>query len=272
MAADSLGFTQPAVSGMLTRLRESFDRLNLDPIILCQGMLTRLRESFDDPLFVRTQHGIVPTLRALELAAPVKQILTEVEALLQPADFDPVTADFTLSIAATGYALQAVVVPFIAKLRRRAPGTRITIRPVERGHTKENFLRGDLDLALTTPDAVYPELRSRRLFDESYICAMRQDLPDAVASELSLERFCALDQVLVSYAGNRFWGVTDDALAKTGHARRFAMTVTSFMVLTEILRQIDLIAVVPRRLVAEAPGLKLCMPPLEVPGFTKIAL
>lgn len=42
-AAQRLALTQPAVS----------------------GMLTRLRDSFDDPLFVRTQRGIVPTLRAL---------------------------------------------------------------------------------------------------------------------------------------------------------------------------------------------------------------
>ena len=144
-------------------------------------------------------------MRAQELAGPVKQVLGDVEALLQPAVFDPATADLTLSIAATDYALQAVVVPFIAKLRRRAPGIRIAIRPVESGHTKEDFERGDLDLALTTPDAAYPELRSRRLFDETYICAMRKDHPDATTGVLSLERFCALDQVLVSYAGNRFW-------------------------------------------------------------------
>lgn len=61
-AAERLSLTQPAVS----------------------GMLTRLRESFDDPLFTRAQRGIVPTLRALELAAPVKAILSEVEGLLQP--------------------------------------------------------------------------------------------------------------------------------------------------------------------------------------------
>ncbi len=44
-AAARLAITQPAMS----------------------GMLTRLRESFDDPLFVRTQRGVVPTQRAQEL-------------------------------------------------------------------------------------------------------------------------------------------------------------------------------------------------------------
>lgn len=46
-------------------------------------MLTRLRDAFNDPLFIRAPHGMVPTLRAQALAAPVKQLLTDAETLLQ---------------------------------------------------------------------------------------------------------------------------------------------------------------------------------------------
>lgn len=49
-AAEKLSVSQPAVS----------------------GMLTRLRHSLNDQLFVRSQHGIVPTTRANELAGPIK--------------------------------------------------------------------------------------------------------------------------------------------------------------------------------------------------------
>lgn len=68
-AAQRLSLTQPAVS----------------------GMLNRLRDYFDDPLFSRTPHGIVPTLRAQQLAAPVKQILSDIDILLKPTQFDPLT-------------------------------------------------------------------------------------------------------------------------------------------------------------------------------------
>lgn len=181
-AAERLGFTQPAVS----------------------GMLTRLRESFDDPLFVRTQRGIVPTMRAAELSGPVKQILSDVETLLQPSVFEPSTAEFTVSIAATDYALQAVVVPFLAKLRPRAPGIRVAIRPVEDDRVQAQFERGDLDLALMTPESALPDLHAWRLFDETYVCAMDADHADGSATALSLDRFCALDHALISYAGERF--------------------------------------------------------------------
>ena len=89
LAARRLSLTQPAIS----------------------AMLTRLRESFGDPLFVRTQRGIEPTARALALEAPVKQLLADANALLEPQAFEPEVAAMTLTIAATDYALQAVVVP-----------------------------------------------------------------------------------------------------------------------------------------------------------------
>ena len=56
-----------------------------------------------------------------------------------------------------------------------------------------------------TREAALPELHSQHLFDESYVCALRADHPDATARALSIDRFCDL----VSYTGERFWGVTE---------------------------------------------------------------
>lgn len=235
------------------------------------GMLTRLRESFDDPLFVRTQRGVAPTQRALELAGPVKLVLSEIGALLQPPTFEPATASLTLSIAATDYALRAIAVPFLSALKRRAPHIRVAVRPIEDDRLQAQLERGDLDLALTTPESTPPDLHARHLFDEHYVCALRQDHPAAAGSRLSLEQFCALDHALVSYTGGGFRGVTDDALTKLGRERRVTLSVTSFLILPEVLRASDLVAVVPRRLVADRDGLTLFDPPIEIPGFTKVA-
>lgn len=246
-AAERLSLTQPAVS----------------------GMLTRLRDSFDDPLFTRAQRGIVPTLRALELAAPVKAILAEVEELLQPQQFDPLTAEMTLQIAATDYALRAVIVPFIARLRREAPGIRVAVVPVNNEILQEQFERGAVDLALLTPDTTPQELHTRHLFDEEYVCLLRDDHPLASAGPLTLDAFCALEHALVSYPGGNFSGVTDTALAALDRSRRVTVSVCSFLVLPEILRLSDLISVVPRRLAIPGAGLTQLPPPLTLPGFSK---
>lgn len=246
-AAERLSLTQPAVS----------------------GMLTRLRESFDDPLFTRAQRGIVPTLRALELAAPVKAILAGVDELLQPQQFDPLSAGMTLHIAATDYALRAVIVPFMARLKREAPGIRIVVVPVNNETLQDQFERGAVDMALLTPDTTPQELHSRRLFDEEYVCLLREDHPLLTAGPLTLDAFCALDHALVSYPGGSFSGVTDTALAALGLSRRVTLSICSFLVLPEILRLCDLISVVPRRLAIDDAGLTMLPPPLPIPGFTK---
>jgi DNA-binding transcriptional LysR family regulator len=248
-AAEKLGLTQPAVS----------------------GILTRLREAFDDPLFVRGPRGVTPTPRALKLAEPVRRVLGEIAALLQPERFEPATADFTLRIAATDYALQVLVLPFLVRLRQCAPNVRLAVSPAETERVADQFDAGEIDLALMTPETTPAGLFTRRLFDESYACALRADHPDAKAKKLSLARFCARDHALVSLSGQNFHGVTDEALAKLGQTRRVVLSVTSFLALAEALRATDLIAVAPRRLIAGCVGLALHDPPLALPGFVKIA-
>ena len=245
-AATRLSLTQPAVS----------------------GMLTRLREAFNDPLFIRAPHGMVPTLRAQALASPVKQLLTDAEALLQPAVFEPLNADFTWTIAATDYALKAVIVPFIAALKPLAPGIRVRIIPESPATLFAQTERGEVDIALLTPHSTPPDLHSRALYQEEYVCLMRADHPQA-AAPLTLDLFCELEHVLVSWQGDSFRGVTDDALATLGCSRRVGLSVSSFLVLPEVLAVSDMIAVVPRRLAKMASGMKISPPPLAIPGFTK---
>lgn len=249
-AALRLGLTQPAVS----------------------GMLSRLRERFDDPLFVRGRRGVTPTPRALALAEPVKRILSDVEALTRPAIFDPGQANFTLSIAATDYALQTIVLPFLPRLRALAPGVRVRARPIEATDVATLFESGDLDLALTTISDALPELHARRLFDEHYVGIAREGHPALAEGPFGLDAFCSLEHALVSYGGESFHGVTDEALAKLGRKRHVALSLSSFLVLADVIRTTDLVAVVPSRLVRAAAGLRSFAPPVAIPGFAKLAV
>ncbi len=245
-AASRLALTQPAVS----------------------GMLNRLRDYFNDPLFIRAPHGIVPTARAEELAAPVKRILADIDVLLQPVTFDPLTARLTFTLAATDYALRAVVVPFIAALKVQASGIRLRVVPVEPDRLAARLEQGKIDLALLTPHTTPDELHSRALYDERYVCMMRADHPDA-GKPLSLDRFCALEHVLVSYEGESFRGVTDDALEKVARMRHVGLSVSNFLVLPDVLAISDMIAVVPSRIADNQTGMFVCETPVPVPGFTK---
>ncbi len=249
-AASRLGVTQPAMS----------------------GMLTRLRENFGDPLFVRAQRGIVPTQRALEIAAPLRLIISEIAALHQPSAFDPANARLTFSIAATDYALRAIAVPFLSALKQQAPHIQVALVPVDDKQVQAQLERGDIDLALVTPDSTPPDLHARKLFDEHYVCVLRDGHPALQGRKrLTVNQLCELDHALVSYSGGGFRGVTDEALAKLGKQREVTLSVKSFLILPDILRASDMVAILPSRLVAGMPGLAVFKPPIEVAGFTKVA-
>ena len=80
-AGARLGYTQPTIS----------------------GMLTRLRDLFGDPLFVRAQRGLLPTPRAEALAVPLKQLLADSQRLVGRNVFDPTGAKVTFTIASNDY-------------------------------------------------------------------------------------------------------------------------------------------------------------------------
>lgn len=78
---------------------------------------------------------------------------------------------------------------------------------------ERSVTRAAARLALTQP-AVSGKLNHLRdYFDDPLF--IRTHHPDA-GKQLSLDRFCPLEHVLVSYEGESFHGVTDDGLVKTG--------------------------------------------------------
>ena len=248
-AAERLALTQPTVS----------------------GMLTRLRDLFDDPLFVRTQHGVLPTPRADALSGPVKALLASVEALVTPDEFDPASAELNFSISANDYMQIALVVPFIKSLRKQAPGIRLAIMPAYIAGLAEKLARGEVDLAVTIPEFADTGLPRSLLYTERYVCVARRDHP-LKGRKLSLEAFCRFDHVMVSPTGGSFSGPTDDALAALGASRRVSVSLPSFHVMLETIRTDDFLALVPERLLyGKMAGLKLFEPPVLVPDFDVIA-
>src|ERR1700750_2783302 len=55
-------------------------------------MLAKLREYLEDPLLVRTNYGMVPTDRAIEISEAGRGYLAGLESVLDPAKFNPAEA------------------------------------------------------------------------------------------------------------------------------------------------------------------------------------
>src|SRR5262245_29214395 len=249
-AAARLGYTQPTIS----------------------GMPARLRDLFGDPLFVRTQRGLLPTPRAQALAVPLKQLLADSHRLVTREIFDPANAKVTFSISSNDYMQHALLAPFVKVLRSEARQVRLAIAPAIIEGLGGALARGQIDLAVTIPEFAMSDLRSRLLYRERYVVAVRRQHPLARRGTMTVERFCGYDHVLVSPTGGSFEGPTDEALARLKLRRNVRYSVPSFLLIPEILQTDDLVALVPSRLLRESKKLAVLKPPIEVPGFDVIAV
>lgn len=243
-------------------------RLSLSQPAL-SSQLKQLRELFRDPLLLPAARGMTPTARAIELQGPLREMLATLGSLVaERQPFDPATATGTFRIAATDSIQAVVCVPLIARLRSLAPGIRVALFPANSARLGEQLASGELDLALVTPQSMPQSLKTRPLYDETFLCALRRGHP-AAARPLDLDAFCALDHALVSPAGGGFVGVVDEALGRLGRTRRVVVSLTSFLVAPQLVAESDLICTVPTRLARRWSGaLTVMAPPCEVGAFS----
>ncbi|MDX8510756.1 LysR family transcriptional regulator [Mesorhizobium captivum] len=242
-------------------------RLHLSqPAVSAQ--LNRLRHEFDDQLLIPAQRGMTPTVKAMELLDPLRQTLDQVRATLTShRKFDPTKANLTFAIACTDYLQAAVVKPLVVELRTRAPGVRVAIRNLDMSQLEAQMARGDVDLALMTPQAAPPSLRTRHLFDERYVLIGRRKHP-RLREGITVAEFAKLEQVIVSLDGGGFVTPVDSALAALGHKRNVVLSAASFLFVPEIVSHSDFVALVPERLVRDrADKLKIIDCPFPVEGF-----
>lgn len=234
--------------------------------------LGKLRAAFDDPLLLPGPRCMRPTARADALREPLRQALDMLgQAIAPPGPFDPAQAQHTWRVAASDYGGATILLPALAGLRTAAPGTRLALLGVPPLDIARRAELGEIDLAFHIAAEAPDGVRRRLLFGERYLLAGRAGHP-ALRSVPTLERFGALEHVVVSPDGGGFHAPTDAALARLGLARRVVLSVPHFMLLTAVLARTDLVALLPARLLADSPQLRAVEPPLAVPGFDMLML
>ncbi len=225
--------------------------------------LSRLREAFSDPLFTRTGHGVVPTLKATALAPQVEQLLQDLAALMDDSQaFDPATSRRVFRIAGGDTPSQTVLPALSAALTACGSGIRILWEPPGTWSLPERLSKGELDLAMVARIHLPQDMASITLHQDHYVYAMAIDHPQAKAP-LTLDLFCDIPQVFLGYGTSVLDDLIDETLRKTRHQRRAQIAVTSFGQILHLLTHSHLAAVLPNR-VAQAHAAALCIRPLPI--------
>jgi DNA-binding transcriptional LysR family regulator len=244
-AAQRLGMSQPAAS----------------------RALGRLRSLLSDALLVEGAGGYTLSARAEELRPALRRLLAGVGAMLEPGSFDPATATGRLRLAMTDLHASVLGPPLIARLAAEAPALDLDL--VAPGAAPLEALESDaVDAVVGVIDAAGAGIRRRTLYEESLVTLMRAEHP-AAGRRLTLDRYLALEHVVVSVTGVGPAPV-DEALSATGRARRVKVRVPSFFAAVAIAARSDVVMTLPASLARAAAGMGRFVaqpPPVETGRF-----
>lgn len=242
-------------------------RLRLSPSAMSRA-LARLRKTTGDPLLVRAGRGLVPTPRALELRERVGQLVDDAEAVLRPAemlDLRQLVRTFTLRTS-DGF-VENFGPALIALGGEDAPGVRLRfVQKLEKDSASLRDGSADLETGVVD-DATGPELRTRTLFRDRFVGAVRTGHP-LTEGEITPARYAAARHVLVSRRGLAK-GLVDEILAPLGLERQIVTMVSGFSAALTVARASDLIATVPERHTANLrAGMHTFALPILMPEIT----
>lgn len=101
------------------------ERLNLSQPSMSHA-LSKMRRAFDDPMFVRVKNEMQPTLKALEVAEPVRQALSLARRqIYSRAALDLRTSSRQFTICMTDVGETCYMPMVINAVRNQAPGVRL---------------------------------------------------------------------------------------------------------------------------------------------------
>jgi DNA-binding transcriptional LysR family regulator len=226
-AGERLGLSQPAVS----------------------HALGRLRHMLKDELFVRGPHGMMPTPRAEQLAAPVRAAMDGLREALEPDEFDPAKATTSFIIAVDNYAAIVLVAPIVAKVSQLAPGVRLAFRPSGTLNVLDLLDRSELHLAIGQSDIEAERFARSRLIQDEFVLVMRRDHPLSRDREISREALAGAARLEISSA--QFGGEASSDAAAPARPSRRAIVRAPILSAASILATSDVVAALPVKVAHE---------------------
>ncbi len=245
-AADRLGLTQSAVS----------------------HSLERLRELLGDPLFVKSGRGIAATRRAEALAAPVRQILSDLERLGRLPRFAPQDTELIVTVAANDFQRDLLLPALQRRLAARLKDFRLIVIP-SRAPTPQLLREGRCDLIITPRPPEASDLLQKRLLTDRYVCFFDSRARGAPAT---LAEYLAARHVTVAYEDGRRLEF-DDLLEARGLSRPVAVAVPNFGGIAAFLRGTAMLASLPSLLrLGALAGFGFAPLPLSAPEVAMYAV
>jgi len=228
--------------------------------------LQRLRDILGDPLLVRVGARMELTPRAQALRAPLAQALDQVRGLFMPDDFDAARSERRFRLMMPDLAVELLMPPLMKRLDAAAPGVRIDVVPWRGPAIFTAEFARTIDMVISIGDA-FKGFHRQLLYTDADALAVRHGHP-AGARLKDKDTFLKARHVAVVIRGQSE-DLIDTWLQTKKLERRIALVVPSYIEALHVAARTDLVAFVPRRLIAALSkqlSLVTVFPPID-PGI-----
>ena len=222
-AAEKVGMSQPAMS----------------------LAISRLRHITNDNLFESTGRGVKSTVRAQQLAGPIRRALDLVSsALEQSVDFDPSVSTRTFNLVLADYGEAILVPPLMKLLHDLNSPIRINTVAMAGLDIEKEMHFGKVDFYAWVEPWKDLNFTSESIGVLKEVCLLRSDHP-LVNDTLSTEQYASLKHLVLKLPDGQATSAIDRELWARGIKREHDMIIHTYFNAPLILACTDLICSMP---------------------------
>lgn len=244
-AADQLGMSQPAVS----------------------NAVARLRLTFHDELFIRSRHGMLPTQRAKELIAPVRQALEIVQNVLNPENnFDPNLSNRIFKLAIGDYG-ELILLPILLSMFSQYQGDlQIQTFPEVNSESFELVKQGQIDFYFDYKPPIEEQLDYCQIGEEEVVVIARKHHP-LFKKSLSHDEYMDAKHIILKFHHSSLTMLEDFLRINKRIPRKVMAEVRQYVAIPGLITHTDCIATVPKKMAeyyAQREAIKIFPFPFEM--------
>ena len=233
--------------------------------------LAQLRELFEDPLFIRSARGIEPTAKAMQLEAPIAEIIEQINTVVyNTQQFDPKKTEKIFVIGMSDYVELMLCERLFVALSQVAPHIKIIVRPLSLLDHITKLDSGEIDLAMGAYEHHPEAFLSEPLFNDIAVCIGCRHNP-LLKSKLTLKRYMSAKHIAIYYGNDPYANLTDSSLQALGLQRDIVAWVPHGLAAVHALPHSLFLATVAKRAAEKLIGqmkLTMCELPFTPPQGT----
>nr|WP_316963335.1 LysR family transcriptional regulator [Agrobacterium fabrum] len=261
-----------ALNELLTErnLTVAAKKLNLSQPAM-SAALSRLRAYFGDELFTMQGRRIVPTPFSEAAAAPIRDALMQIKALLATRDvFDPSVSERCFRVAVSDYAMLMLFCRVVARISTAAP--RVSFDLVSFDEQPDELIRrGDVDFLIFPEVFLSTTFPKAPLFDDRLVAVVCQANAE-VEESLSFAQYMSMGHVATQFGRSHKRSIEAFLMLEHGLKRRIDVAVPNFAMIPYFVAGTKRVGTMCERLalqVADTLSLRILDLPIPLPSFTE---